>query len=408
MKKRSNTYCKIDKNKIMIAIFAFINIVFSCIGCGLYSITTHSSLFSFTNSLNNYYDNHSLKAEEAPIINISKENTANYSDLFLNYYYCEELFSLRYLCNDSVGFANKEHNFSSDIKLFKQNNYSINELYDFGYYIDYGLFSAYYDKEIFGINRGWLDRRFNTDGFLYISDVFADQLLSFYSIDSYADLILNEEYCVLYTYVGDTKYSFCINNILYSNERTANRVTQLYGENFALCYYDNKVLDSLNWAIELDFKSDYYGTSRVLKGINTLDYKSDNSSIYFKIYDKNIGEYKIDEKLSYKYSKIDFNKSDLWFFALLIALSIVFNIASYIFLSNKNRIVVYAFNITLFIICGIIVSFFSFSYGYLLYQLINLIIAIIFSLFMDYKNIKCSIYKLINPIKRKSDYEINI
>ena len=145
-----------------------------------------------------------------------------------------------------------------------------------------------------------------------------------------------------------------------------------------------------------------------MKWINALDYKSDNSSSYFKIYDKNIGEYKIDEKLSYKYSEIDFNESDLWFFTLLIALSIVFHIASYIFLSNKNRIVVYAFNITLFIVCGIIVSFFSFSYGYLLYQLINLIIAIIFGLFMDYRNIKCSIYKLINPIKRKSDYEINI
>lgn len=296
--KKTNILIFIISNLVLVLMFA------------LNMLCSDAKLELFCNSLNNYFKNPFMEKKNSPILRITKEE-CSFNDLFSEFYYTPNQSTLNMFRRMS---SNQISLFRDDGLYFPcsfqdQTTYSINEKIDDGYYLDKGMYDVYFKNEVLP-NREYLSFRFNSNGFIFISDTLADTLIATYDLPNYESLISDERYCKYFLNIDgvDTPYSVCINNIVFSNKKNGSRTKQLYGD-FCLFFLADKLDKKITKCVEFDFKSDVYGTKEILKKINKMGYSADNCSFNFKLQKNN---YHVSEKLDSIFSKIKFDNSYLY------------------------------------------------------------------------------------------------
>ena len=250
--------------------------------------------------------------------------------------------------------------------------------------VDFGLYASYYLEEVLG-NRGRFGN--NCDSFVFISDTFADKLIELYGINSedpYRTLIQEEEYYVLpLTTGGGDTIKFCINNILYSDSRSASRTYDLYGD-FALFYYNGKVSPYLQLEFEIDLKDSPYSIKKTINDMEQLGYRTDNYLISFKQFDNKAGFYTMSEILNNSYLSLQSKKTIDVLTGVGIFGIIMFSILFLYFFSRKRKIsksekrIIFIIDLFFSVVFGVIVTFIYnypwFSIGFLVQLIFTVIL----------------------------------
>lgn len=319
--------------------------------------TLNSKLNRWSNDFNNYYVNNYVVNETAPIIRIQSKEKNVLSDLYNTFYYTNSSTvnsSFRQFYSGESYFVscfNKEYS----ICLNKQTGFNIGDKYDWGYYLDNGLFSTYFKDEVLP-NKGYWNRRYGANGVCFISDTLADKLVVEYGIVdeitetnriyAYKKLIkpsesdsLSEPTALptLGLKIGEeTKdIKFCINNILYSEYRTGPRVQQLYGD-FCVMFGDPFTDNQLRYCAEFDMKNDIYGNTTFLKRVNALGYNKDNANYSFYKYNHSQNKYNEINELRSSFEAIDFSQNDTGFYIASFIIS--FGFICFVFLWKKEML----------------------------------------------------------------------
>lgn len=237
-----------------------------------------------------------------------KEAETNFlNSLFNYYYYNPSVGDCRYLFSNSF-----EDDDGSSLTFFTQQTFLISNslLPDGGHYIDYGMFASYYADDILGV-RGYLQPRFDCDSFVFVSDDYADTLLTKYGLSSYEELIQDERYCVLPLAVdGSREIRVSINNVLYSEKRHGARAKELYPY-FGLMYDSSRVKDWSRLAFEADLKANPYVIKGVLDSVKQVGFDSSNSTVSFFEKEGKTGAYSPSDRLSMGFKAIGTNETDL-------------------------------------------------------------------------------------------------
>ncbi len=318
--------------------------------------TLNSKLNNWSNQFNNYYVNNFVSRETAPMIRIQSKDKNTLPDLYSNFYYTNSStvnYSFRQFYPGESYFTSYYNNDYS-ICLNKQTGFNIGEKYDWGYYLDNGLFSTYFKDEVLP-NKGYWARRYDANAVCFISDTLADRLVVEYGI---VDEVTDKNRINAYTKLIEPKnpkhpeqepdflpilklkigseaknIKFCINNILYSKFRTGPRVQQLYGD-FCVMFGEPYTDNQLKYCAEFDMKNDIYGNSSFLKRVNALGYNKHNADYTFYIFNYSENKYKEIFELKTSFQSIDFSKDDtlLYLFSALISLGY----ACFIFVWKKD------------------------------------------------------------------------
>lgn len=397
-------------------IFTFLIFCFGSIICGvLSSFLLDFKLDYFSYTCVDYNSETQLSSTFEPtILNIKKDFSVDekkqYSDLHNHFYYNMMVGACRQKIDNSISF-NLSSSFSVSTQLLTQPTFSIEtvEKETGGYYLDYGQYYSYYSDDILG-PRGYLSTRFNCDGFVFVSDILADELISFYNIagdNPYEELITNEDYAVLpVTIDGEaSSINLCINNILYSDKRNGDRTQELY-DSFALIPYYPAVMNKLDVSFEIDLKTNPYGNKTCFKDINTMGYTIANSSYSIYSYSGAENKYLLNAKLSDDLVKAWSNGNDVLVYSIFIVLFLL-GLGSIIYLSIINtkfarkELLSYLLSLGLFVIFGIVCSF---IYIYPLYCLFPLS-SLLFVYIIKRKEIRNEIKNLFRkPSKANSRY----
>ncbi len=339
----------IKKNKRLISnnqksIFRVFNVLFlfvffSILSNVFISCTFNHDLDQLSYKINNYNNDLDGKEFVRPYVKVERKsnNNALYDDLYKRFYYSDDSGSIRQYMNNNCcyDFGNGE---KIQLNLYSQSSFYILDTIavDGGYRIDNGLFHAYFSSKELG-SGGYLGKHFGCDSYIYISDIFADKLLETYglekSMDSYEKLINEERYAILDIVVDDkTTLKFSINNIIYSDKRSAPRCCE-FNEFFGLInhYY---VSEYFSPCIEIDLKAYSYYITSVLNSINNYGYTTDNCVFSFYLFDKNSKSYYKSKSIGEEYVDIvSLANNDTFFVSMYIMSivigSVVYSVAAY-------------------------------------------------------------------------------
>ena len=318
--------------------------------------------------LNDYNKRDYYNGFNSPILKIHQESkesgssnrSERYDDVFDQFYYNSFVKHLRQYATNDI----HDELIASNIKVFCQRTYFCRnaELPDGGHYVDYGIFSSYYGDKLFE-SRPLGDPRSHayfpyTDcvTFAYISDSLADSLIAYYNktepeagINNYIDLIFKRPVLPITALkekpdgtTEEYKLNVSINNILYGTRRHAYRISELYGDSFALIdlySYGKKTRVWADLACELDLKVDPFGTKNVLQGLEYFGYNPDNTTYEFYKYNYKEGSYQFDKNVTEMYkSSFKSNISNVLFYCLLIIFVGAFFILDFMFIRNDEEV----------------------------------------------------------------------
>ena len=333
---------------------SFFFVVFSFLAATLSSAfifagTTNYKLDKLAFNINNYNEHYYTEDFKRPFVKIEKNETnVLYDDLFSRFYYSDDSGSVRqYMDNDSRIVINGSA--SNKVTLFSQSTFAIqnNIAADGGYRVDYGLFHAYFsDNELGGV-RSYVGKHFNCDSYIFISDSVADMLLRHYNLpfdddsklDSYLKLIQDEKYAVLSLRVDNsTTLKFSINNILYSDKRTAPRCVE-FNKYFGLINY-MYVSKYFKPCFEIDFKSYSYYITSVLNDSNSLGYTTENSKYDFYTYDYKNNKYLLNQEVTARFKELpadfSFNAFNVLFYCSIWVFGLIYLFLVIKSLNNKS------------------------------------------------------------------------
>ena len=362
------------KTVLLSSIPALLCAVFTVLSIGAMSQTADYKMDEFSSDL---YDKKQLQLDSyaPPILQIKKqtqpgEDSGNpsYYDLFHAFYYNSLVYGVRYCFDNSI-----RDDENRPIQCFTQSTFDIDNSFlpEGGHYVDYGIFSSYFGDEFLGY-KGHLATRFGADSFAYISDTYADKLLSKYGIESYEELITNEKYCLLDLTVDNAITSkLCINNILYSDKRGGPRARDLYGD-FALVFNSAAVGEWASFDFEIDLKANSYSIQTVLSDVEALGYNPENASFSFLIYDEFAGQYSPRPALAERYRTLRESRGVV--FLVLFWISVVLALGGcslfYLMVHDRTiRAISLVSVIALFVIYGLVCNF---VYSYYLFSIIPL------------------------------------
>ena len=367
-----------NKKALAMMIPSLVFVVCSAVPFVLMKQTLDSKLNRWANLFNDYYSNNVISREKAPMIRIQSNDKNTLQDLYANYYYTNSStvnYSFRQFYPGKSQFTSYLNNDYS-ICLNKQTGFTIHEKYDWGYYLDNGLFSTYFKDEVLP-NKGYWVRRYNSNGVCFISDTLADKLVVEYGIveevtdknriEAYEKLIKPDfidgseedpDYLpLLGLKINDEKkdITFCINNILYSEYRTGPRVQQLYGD-FCVMFGDPYTDNQLKYCAEFDMKNDIYGNSSFMRKVNALGYDKNNSTFDFYRYNDSKKEYEEMKDVKLLFESIDFSEKDTIFYVFSVLISIC--CVCFAWFWKKEIIYNLIFISLLFAIYNLVLSFF--------------------------------------------------
>lgn len=318
------------------------------------SYTTDYKVEQFSNDL--IYAPSSYNRSKSTILSIESfdEKNDNFDSIFHYYYYHQIVFGVRMILD---GISVDEGATFYNIPTFSIRE---NEENEGGYYLDSGLFYTYYSSELLG-KRGYLQVRNGCDSFVFISDKYADFLLAQYNISSYEELILNNKYNVI-TSISETgkKINFCINNIIYTNKRSAPRCAELYGDMFCLAPdTHNIVAENTKIRFEFDLKNSVFSISSVLDNLYSSGFDVNSYRYEFAKYSDSIEGYIFDDRLHTTYIDIRNERFNyVWVMLSIISCLPLILFAFYLFYFEKQHFI----NLFFFVM---------FSFGFLLLNLIT-------------------------------------
>ena len=352
--------------------------------------------------LNNYNEKDYYNGFQPSILKLyqkSKDDGADnrssrYDDIFNQFYYNSFVLHFRQYATNEI----HDEIIGSQIMTYCQSTYLCRnqELNGGGHYVDFGIFASYFGDDFFQ-KRPQGDPRShgyypynNCVTFAYISDAYADSLISYYQetepeaeINTYTDLIFKKPVLPIVALKklkdGTTKeyrINVSINNILYSNKRHAGRISELYGKTFALIdlwSYGKKTRDFADIACEMDLKADPYGTKNVIQGLESLGYTADNTKYNFYKYNYSSKSYYLDSLVNKMYlDSYNGNISSALFYCLSILLVSAFYAFNFFVIRKNNTlrllaILSYLFMLSIF---GVVVSF---TYFYMKWSFVPLL-----------------------------------
>ena len=313
-----------------------------------------------------------------------------YDDIFEQFYYNSFVKSLRQFATNDIF----DEVLETKLNVFCQKTYLCrnSELANGGHYVDYGIFASYFGDELFE-NRPSEDPRSHAYypyndcvTFAYISDVFADSLIEFYKetepesgINSYQDLIFKKPVLPIRAQKKNSDGSFIeyhinvsINNILYSDKRHANRITELYGASFALVdlySYGRKTREWVDLVCEMDLKADPFGIKNVLQSLEYFEYNPTNTNYTFYKYNYSEKIYRLEKTIGSSYvSSFSGNISTTLFYCVSLVFIASFFALNFLFIRND-----YTLRIITIICYGCILTIFGlitiFTYFYPLWSI---------------------------------------
>ncbi len=325
---------------------------------------------------------------------VADNRSERYDDIFNQFYYNSFVMHFRQYATNEI----YDEIIGSQIMAYCQSTYLCRnqELNGGGHYVDFGIFASYFGDDFFQ-NRPQGDPRSHSYypyndcvTFGYISDAYADSLISYYQenepaaeINTYADLIFKKPVLPIVALEklkdGTTKeyrINVSINNILYSNKRHAGRISELYGKSFALIdlwSYGRKTRDFADIACEMDLKVDPYGTKNVIQGLELMGYTADNTQYNFYKYNYSSKSYSLDYSINKMYlNSYNGNVSVALFYCLSLLFVIAFYAFNYFIIRKDNKlrlfsILSYLLTLSIF---GIVVSF---TYFYMKWSFVPLL-----------------------------------
>ncbi len=294
---------KLDFRTIAVFLVSSISASLLCLG------TSKFRTDKFVNDLFSYNTHSSYSIDDCPILHFSTLEGKSNDSLLRTFYYNNQVYSARSMTENSNKIVLDDA--SIDFSLFSQPAFYARELPEEngGYYLDFGLYYAYFNSDFLGGNN-FITNRFGADGFIVLSDTVADKLLDAYGISSYEELIKNEKYALIDVSVDDvTTLKFSINNIVYSTFRDAPRTYDLYGD-FALTYMNPTLSKVYTQSFELDLKQNAFCIKSVLTTLEYSGYTPDTTSMYFKSLNSS-GEYETNIELSNEFVKSQNRSSDV-------------------------------------------------------------------------------------------------
>lgn len=314
------------KNFLKFALTPLLFVVLS-LGANLCLVNTSGfSLDKLAYQISDY--NNPYKSEEAAYMNIKATNKEDqnkqFTDLMENFYYSNMTYCVRQYCDNDIQYDYGDGQ-NIPLTLHIQSTHSIREKEEpkGGYYLDKGLFYTYYSDSILapGTTR---DIRFGCDSFIFISDKFADKLVSKYHLetkeDPYKELITNKDYCVLPVLMDQkTEIKLCINNILYSDKRTGPRVST-FNENFGTAYLFGDFKKNAVLKFEFDFKPSPFCITSLLKQCTGMGYDKTIYDYKFFAFDQTSKQYVYNQDITEQYNRITSSFDVMMFVAFIIIL----------------------------------------------------------------------------------------
>lgn len=303
------------RNMLRILVDVFIFLLLSFSSAFLVTFSTDYKLDRVAYSLNNYNAHCYTDSDYQPsILKVVPDNQ-------MAPYEFEKLFSATYYTdlNDGIREININNGLFNEFSIHLETQFTFSIEKDIskygGYRLDYGLYHTYYSDDILG-PRGYLEARYDSESFIFISDSLADKLVDFYGIigdEPYAQLITNKDYCLLPLTINDTNHTFCINNIVYTSLRQAPRTKELYGD-FALFCYNNKIKDDIYLRYEMDLKDNPFCIKSMLSTIDSAGFNYNNSLIEFDTFNYKQNQYERNIEVERSYRSVE--KTDSTFFNL--------------------------------------------------------------------------------------------
>ena len=344
---------KVKKHSIVIVALSCLFLVASSFGVGCLCLPTRDyKLDRVAYALNDYNRHDYYNGFQPSILRLHQQSPSGsdnrselYNDIFEEYYYNSLVQHFRQYATNDI----RDELINTKINVYCQRTYLCrnNELSGGGHYVDFGIFASYYGDQLFN-DRPEGDPRSHAYypytgcyTFAYISDSFADSLISYYqevepesNITNYIDLIFKKPVLPIVAIkvnkdgtTQEYRINVSINNILYTKKREAYRISNLYGTNFALIdlySYGKKTREWADLSCEMDLKADPFGTKNVINGLERFGYSFENTVFEFYKYDYSGNSYYLDRNVGQMYLDSFYNNvsiSIFYVFSFLIVLT---------------------------------------------------------------------------------------
>ena len=245
----------------------------------LFSKTEDYFLDNIANNINDVVEHYNTSDFIPSEIDITKNaqttrNDKRYPDLYAKYYYTS---LVKYIFQKSS--EDCFDSFDNNINFYTQDTFSVSTSKDSsGFYaIDGNLFKVYFSEEVLP-SRGYLNARNGCDSFAFISEDYANYLLTKYDLGSYEELILDQNASTL-SFLGNDEiiHKLSINNVISSGYKNG-PVAKSKNPYFALVFLNNGLLNALNVTFEIGMKESPYCIRDVLSTIKTLGYSNTDYS----------------------------------------------------------------------------------------------------------------------------------
>ena len=286
-------------------------------------------------------------------------------------------------------------------KILTQPTFSIpKQLEEDSYYLDYGIFSTYFNDSSFSFGNSRTVRN-GCESFIFVSDTFADYLVNYYNLENepnpYYSLIENSDYSTIEITCGEKNIKYCINNVLHSDKRSGPHYKDLFNY-----YFMTNITSSLKDAqlsFEAELTSSPYSVKKCFGVLDSVGFKADDSkydvlSFNYETKEQTILKNKQGIEYGQKYREIK-TKSDtlsIVFQCLIILLSIAFCFCFvFVFFAQRfNRLLLFATSAFSSILYGI---YCLLSYVYITWSIIPLFY-LIFSFIVARKELKYGVYRI--------------
>ena len=304
-------------NKFKKYIYSIVFLIFVFLSC---LISTNLSDYKMDDTFNAFFSNINCKDTYLSITNKGSENNS-FSNLYYSFFWTSLSSNSRRRVDS---FTTVDELDKEEVGLFFQDYFTIvkNSYSGDRFYLHDGMFFTYFDNNPVSVN----SVRFGCNGFVLISDRFADKLLEKYGIEnkgplSYRKLIDNELFAkISFSFDGGEKITLCINNIIDSSKRVGARVQEEIPF-FGLTYYG--YVKELPICFEADFKGEGYSPKAFVDTIYNSGFSLDKTN--YQLYKKDAdGCYKIDKESSNKLTNaLESKKNDILYKILLIIICFV-------------------------------------------------------------------------------------
>lgn len=235
------------------------------------------------------------------------------------------------------------------------------------YFLEYGQYLTYFDLSVI-TNGSMFSPRYGADAFIFISDVFADELVTGYNIapENAYETLINDPVYSLITIDNGAGVSFVasINNIVDSNYKKGPLTVDFYGNTFGLIGINGAMDKLLDLSLSILLKTNPYNFKTIVQ--TTLNLLGDEAEHFtFEIFDRQSESYSLNSAKTEELNAILQKKNRDMFFRILYYLVLIVGVICYAVIfykivkrvSRKEALCLAGIIFGCFIIYGLIANF---------------------------------------------------